>query len=127
MARLDQAKFYKMADCRRPEVDRDLIFGQKVGSVNVVLETKFGDPSWNRLGAIQIILLRRRRRRRRRGVCHYAQTNSVGSGVKIYEKLNHDNDTGGCEVEMLWMDVADELDGVQGVQTWYAAGCDATS
>ena len=43
-----------MADCRRPEVDRDLIFGQKVGRVNVVLETKFGDPSSNRLGAIQI-------------------------------------------------------------------------
>ena len=43
-----------MADCRRPEVDRDLIFGQKVGRVNVVLVTKFGDPSSNRLGAIQI-------------------------------------------------------------------------
>ena len=54
MARLDQAKFYKMADCRRPEVDRDLIFGQKVGSVNDVLETEFGDPSSNRLGAIKI-------------------------------------------------------------------------
>ena len=43
-----------MADCRRPEVDRDLIFGQKVGRVIVVLVTKFGDPSPNRLGAIQI-------------------------------------------------------------------------
>ena len=43
-----------MANYRRPEVDRDLIFGQKVGRVNVVLVTKFGDPSSNRLGAIQI-------------------------------------------------------------------------
>ena len=53
-ARLDRAKFNKMADCRRPKVDRDLIFGQKVERVNVVLVSKFDDPSSNRLGAIQI-------------------------------------------------------------------------
>ena len=43
-----------MADCRRPEVARDLIFGQKVSAVMVNIVTKFGGSSLNRLGAIQI-------------------------------------------------------------------------
>ena len=62
-----------MADCRRPEVDTDVTSYRKVEGGEVVLETEFGDPSSNRLGALKfLILLRRRRRRRRRGVCYYA-------------------------------------------------------
>ena len=48
MARLDRAKFYKMADYCRPEVDTDIMSYQRVEAVEVVLETKFGDPSSNR-------------------------------------------------------------------------------
>ena len=44
--------FYKMEDCRRPEVAGDVISGQNAFGVEVVLLTKFGDPSSNRLATI---------------------------------------------------------------------------
>ena len=43
-----------MADYCRPEVDTDVTSYRKVEGVEVVLETEFGDPSSNRLGAIKI-------------------------------------------------------------------------
>ena len=42
-----------MADCSRPEVASDVISGQKVGTVQVNIVTKFEGPSSNRLGAIK--------------------------------------------------------------------------
>ena len=49
IARRDGEKFYKMADYCRPEVDTNVMSYQKVEGVEVVLDTKFGDPSSNRL------------------------------------------------------------------------------
>ena len=43
-----------MADYCRPEVDTGVTSYRKVEGVEVVLETEFGDPSSNRLGAIKI-------------------------------------------------------------------------
>ena len=78
-------EFYKMADCCRPEVDSDVISGQKVGTIQVNIVTKFEGPSSNRIGAIKFA------HGRYDGdgddgvrvSSHYAQTNYVGSGVKI--------------------------------------------
>ena len=46
-------EFYKMADCCRSEVASDAISGQKVGTVQVNIVTKFEGPSSDRLGAIK--------------------------------------------------------------------------
>ena len=45
--------FYKMEDCRRPEVAGDVISSQIAFGVEVVPLTKFGDRSSNRLATIQ--------------------------------------------------------------------------
>ena len=79
---MDPMEFYKMADCCRPEVDSDVISGQKVGTIQVNIVTKFEGPSSNRIGAIKFA----HGRYDGDGVrvsSHYAQTNYVGSGVKI--------------------------------------------
>ena len=92
-------EFYKMADCCRPEVDSDVISGQKVGTIQVNIVTKFEGPSSNRIGAIKFA------HGRYDGdgdddddgdgdgdddgvrvSSHYAQTNYVGSGVKTKTK-----------------------------------------
>ena len=46
---IDPVEIYKMADYCRPEVASDVMSYQKVEGVEVVLDTKFGDPSSNRL------------------------------------------------------------------------------
>ena len=77
-------EFYKMADCCRPEVDSDVISDQKVGTIQVNIVTKFEGPSSNRIGAIKFA--HGRYDGDDDGVrvsSHYAQTNYVGSGVKI--------------------------------------------
>lgn len=84
-------EFYKMADCCRPEVDSDVISGQKVGTIQVNIVTKFEGPSSNRIGAIKFA------HGRYDGdddgddgvrvSSHYAQTKYVGSGVKILTLL----------------------------------------
>ena len=46
-------QIYKITDCCRPEVASDVISGQKVGTIQVNIVTKFEGPSSNRLGAIK--------------------------------------------------------------------------
>jgi hypothetical protein len=79
-----------MADCCRTEVASDVISGQKVGTVQVNMVTKFEGPSSNRLGVIKFAHSRYDDDSDDDGVrvsCHYAQTNYVGSGVKIFVVL----------------------------------------
>ena len=86
-------EFYKMADCCRPEVASDVISGQKVGTIQVNIVTKFEGPSSNRLGAIKFAHGRYDDDGDDgdddgdddgvRVSSHYAQTNYVGSGVKM--------------------------------------------
>ena len=48
----DQVVFYKMADYCRPEVDGEVISGQRACGVEVDPLTKFGDPNSNRLAGM---------------------------------------------------------------------------
>ena len=85
---IDPMEFYKMADCCRPEVDSDVISDQKVGTIQVNIVTKFEGPSSNRLGAIKFAHGRYDDDGDGDGdgvrvSSHYAQTNYVGSGVKM--------------------------------------------
>ena len=69
----------------RPEVASDVISGQNVGMVQANIVTKLEDPSSTRLGAIKFAHGRYDDDGDDgvRVSSHYAQTNYVGSGVKM--------------------------------------------
>ena len=87
-----------MADSCRPEVASDVISGQNVEMVQLYIVTKFEGPRSNRLGVIQfahfvVTTYDDGDNDWVRVSSHYAQTNFVGSGVKIKNvTMIHDTD-----------------------------------